>query len=470
MISVMLLFPVVAAVLLFVIKSRALNIITLLLYSFIYFISSIMLVRKPVNFTPYFALDNLNTIFIIILAILFLGVALYSVDYFEHKVVSKVWHTLYVIFLMLFISAMTGAILSTHLGLLWVFIEATTIVSAPLIYFEKTKFSLEATWKYVFICSIGIALAFVGIILLSIAGVSLDSLFFQDLYSKHQHVSIFWLKLSYIFIVIGFGTKMGLAPVHAWLPDAHSEAPSPISAILSGALLNSAFLAILRVYKLMELTKLGTYAGTLLIVMGVLSLFISAVFIIKVKNYKRMLAYSSIENMGLMAIGIGCGGLGIFAALLHMLGHSLTKACFFLTAGNVLHRYGTKRWDEINGIMKKDPVLAYLLLLSMLSIVGLPPFSTFISELFLFKALFDGQHYILIVFMFILLTIIMFGLGSAVIRMCFGGKFAVGNEQGYKKTGLLGILPQVMFIIILIVVGLYMPDTLYSIINNAWSK
>ena len=257
--------------------------------------------------SKFFALDSLNLLFMIVLVIVTGAVMIYQ---------GKQNWKYYTIFTLFFLS-MTGAILSSHLGLTWVFVEATTLTSAYLIMQHKTQNSLEATWKYVFLCSIGISLAFVGIILLLIGCDGVNSLAYSDLYSHATAINPFWLKLSFIFILIGFGTKVGLAPVHSWLPDAHAEAPSPVSAMLSATLLNSAFLVILRYYKLMELAGVQDTAKVLLLTMGFLSIFVTAVYVYKIANYKRMLAYSSIENMGIIAIGTALGGVAVFAAALH---------------------------------------------------------------------------------------------------------------------------------------------------------
>ena len=244
----------------------------------------------------------------------------------------------YSFMILVFVLSMTGTILSTDLGIAWVLVEATTLSSAYLIYFNKTKHSIEAAWKYVFICSIGIALAFVGIILLNISTGSVNTLNYAQLYKYAQTFDANWLKIAFVFMLFGFGAKMGLAPIHFWLPDAHSEAPSPISALLSATLLNSAFMVIVRVVKIMTLADCLDYARVMLLVMGFLSLFVTAVFIYHIKNYKRMLAYSSIENMGILAIGTALGGAAYYAVILHLIGHSLAKASFFLTSGNMVQK------------------------------------------------------------------------------------------------------------------------------------
>jgi hydrogenase-4 component F len=474
MIKILLALPIVMSVILFMIRSKKLNSAMIVLYSLLYLCLTfyIFLVPQEQNndvFGLYLRVDPLNILFLLVLGIVFVGVAIYNVGYMKGLETTRHSHTYYSLGVILFVSCMTGTLLSTHLGLSWVFIEATTLASAYLVYFNKTKHALEAAWKYVFICSIGISLAFVGIILLSIGTGHINSLFFDDLYSQANKIVPIWLKLSFAFTLVGFGTKMGLAPVHAWLPDAHSEAPSPISALLSAALLNSAFLIILRLYKLMELTDLGYYARILLLVMGILSLFVTAVFVFGINNYKRMLAYSSIENMGIITIGIAVGGPGIFAAMLHLVGHSLVKSSFFLTSGNILHIFQTKKIDEVGGIVRTDKLTGWLWVICFIAIAGLPPFSLFISEFLVVRTMFADGHSFLAIGFLLLLTVIIYGIGKSVFKMSFGNLSAHHTTLTHQGTKLSWnmYLPQVILLMVSLMIGLYMPGIVNKLLESA---
>lgn len=413
--------------------------------------------------TKYFVIDSLNIFFLLILAIVSVGVAIYNHGFMKDLKVAADTRNKYTISLILFVLSMAGATLSNNLGLSWVFIEATTLTSAYLIYFNRTKHAVEAAWKYVFICSIGISLAFVGIILLLIGTGSINSLFYDDLYANAAIINPSWLKLSFVFILVGFGTKIGLAPVHAWLPDAHSEAPSPISALLSATLLNSAFLILLRYYKLMELANLGGFARTLLIVMGLLSVFITAVFVFNINNYKRMLAYSSIENMGIATLGIAVGGLGIYAAMLHLFAHSLIKSSFFLTAGNILKLFETKSINDISGVLQKDRLTGWMWILCFVGISGIPPSPIFISEVILIREMFVKGQIALAIALLVLLTIIIYGIGRAVLKMSFGDLIT----QGKTRLSAFMYVPQTAFITLFITLGIYIPPYFNTMINNA---
>jgi len=417
----------------------------------------------PEGLQEYFRIDSIGLYFFSVMAIVFISVAFYSLSYFRQHDFSVKQESLYVLEILLFEIAMTGVIFSTHLALLWVFVEATTLSSALLIYFEKKKSSLEAAWKYVFICSIGIALAFVGIILLSIGSSSIDSLFFGDLYKYASEINPFWLKLSFAFIFVGLGTKVGIAPFHAWLPDAHSEAPSPVSALLSGTLLNTAFLGIFRVQEIFVYAHQESFTNFLFQVTGFLSLMVCSVFILKLKNYKRMLAYSSIENMGLLFIALSLGKTGIFIVLLQALAHSFSKASLFLTSGNILYLYRSKKIDEVNGLLKKDPRTGWLWIVSMLAIIGMPPFPVFLSKFLLINALWThGLEWLAIPF-FLFIIIIAYGMSKTVFKMTFGD-----NEEHNSRTklNLYAYLPQIVLLIILLIIGIYIPQQVLELIND----
>ena len=467
MINLILLFPLLACLILFIFKNRALNNWMVNLYAIIHFVVSLALCLN-IDFLPqwaaskFFAVDATNRIFLMVMSIVFLAVAIYNNGYLRNdsSLTRKLRHYTYM--LLFFVFSMTGAILSTNLGVAWVFIEGTTLASAYLIYFHKTKHSIEAAWKYVFICSIGIALAFVGIILLTVATGNLNSLFYSDLYNNAALFNPFWLKLAFVFILFGIGTKMGLAPVHFWLPDAHAEAPSPISALLSATLLNSAFLVILNVFRVMTLSGCDSYARIMLFTMGFLSLFITAVFVYHINNYKRMLAYSSIENMGILAIGTALGGVGMLAAMIHLIGHSLIKASFFLTSGNVLELYETKKIKSVTGLLKKDRATGWLWVASFLGIVAFPPSVLFISEFLMVKTMFLKGHFIMCALFLLLLTIVLYGLGKAVIKMAFTENKE--TEAEVKKLSWTMYVPQIVMLLLAFVIGVYMPQNLVAII------
>jgi hydrogenase-4 component F len=290
----------------------------------------------------------------------------------------------------LFLAAMALAVLAADLGMLWVAVEATTIVTAFLVGLHRSRAAVEAAWKYVVICSAGIALALLGLVVLNLAaeqagtGAGLD---WAALVAAGPQLDPGVTRIAVVLLVVGFGTKAGLAPLHAWLPDAHSQAPAPVSALMSGVLLAVAFYALLRIRVVADLALGPGFMRALLLAAALASLAIAASLLIAQRDYKRMLAYSSIEHMGLLALGAAAGGTAATAAvLLHVLGHGLAKAVLFLGAGRLLQIVGTSRIDGVRGLAARQPVLAGCLGLGVLALIGLPPFSIFASELGIARA------------------------------------------------------------------------------------
>ena len=318
--------------------------------------------EKPAELGGLLAPDALGVLFLVLASLLFLAASVYAMHYLreeerigvhtnilDHGRFTNAPERRFTACLCFFLGAMTLVTITPHMGAQWVGIEATTLSSAQLIYFHRHKRSLEATWKYLIICSVGIALALLGNILLSVAfhgaegatgaadGMDQVGWFVRNAGLAEPT----WLKAAFVFLLVGYGTKMGLAPLHNWLPDAHSQAPSLVSALLSGALLNCAMLGMLRGHQIMLAAGLGELSGGMLMFFGLLSLLIAAIFIVGQGHYKRMLAYSSVEHMGILALGIGVGGVAVPGAMLHAVCHSLTKCMLFLLSGNILARYHT---------------------------------------------------------------------------------------------------------------------------------
>ncbi|GAA5150160.1 proton-conducting transporter membrane subunit [Pseudonocardia eucalypti] len=293
----------------------------------------------------------------------------------------------------LFVAAMAAALLAADLGLLWVAIEATTIATAFLVGQRRTRAAVEAAWKYVVICSTGIALALLGSFLLNYAATHAGrpGLNLETLNAIAPHLDTGVTRIAVVLLILGFGTKVGLAPLHAWLPDAHSQAPAPVSALMSGVLLSVAFYAILRVKHLADAAIGPGFARAMLLVMSLTTLAVAATLLLAQRDYKRMLAYSSMEHMGLLAFGAATGTrLAVAALLLHVLGHGLVKAVLFVGSGRILQLTGTSQVHQVRGLAARDPALAGCVGLGVLALLGFPPFSVFASELGLFRAAFTA--------------------------------------------------------------------------------
>lgn len=440
MLSIILILPLLLALIAWWKRSPRLNCWLLIIHATAHLAAAVYLVGHHEVYPGYFTVDNLGLFFFIITTILYAAVAVYNSAFLPGT--GRTNHSIYTICLLLFVASMDGAVFASNLGLTWVFIETTTLASAVLIYHEQTKAALEAAWKYIFICSIGIALAFVGILLLFIALPQHGSLDFNDLYSKSVWISGFWLKVSFVFLLCGFGTKLGLAPLHFWLPDAHSEAVAPVSALLSGALLNTALVPLLRITKLMDLTGNGKIAHDLFILMGLMSVLVGAVFIIRVKNYKRMLAYSSIENMGIATLAFGIGGLATKAGFIQLLGHSLIKAAFFLTAGNIYKIYHDKDFRNVQGLRQSHAPSGWIWLIAFVFLAALPPSPLFISEFLIFLTLLQSANYWILAVLIVLISFILYGIGKMAVQVTSGK----GKEPVYLKPALY--MPQIALLLI----------------------
>lgn len=420
------------------------------------------------SLNDYLVLDALGLLFLSITSLLFLLVSIYSFGYFykeTHPVsVERGVRHLYTPCMLFFLGAMTLTSVTPHLGLLWVSIEATTLASAPLIYYHHHEQALEATWKYLLICSVGIALALLGIFFIAAAGKGSGiDLFVSSFVRNAPALEVRWLRIGFILVLVGFGTKMGLAPLHTWLPDAHSEAPSPVSALLSGVLLNAAFLGILRCYQICSAAGLAHFAETLLIFFGIVSLFVAAVFITAQRDYKRLLAYSSIEHMGILSLGVGVGSG--FGSLLHAINHSLTKGLLFLVAGQIVLAYRTKKIAEVQGLLKTLPMTGILFTVGGLAIMGSPPFAPFISEFLILRDGFAHGHFIVMPLYLLFLGIIFVSMSKTFFGMIQGEKRELSQTRD-RSVLLIMISPFVLALMVLLL-GFYLPSPLVSFLRKA---
>jgi hydrogenase-4 component F len=362
----------------------------------------------------------------------------------------------------LFTFTMLFAVTSNNVGFMWIAIEATTITSAMLIPLHVTKASVEASWKYILIGSIGIALAFGGTVLgyfdfVNLAGRQAATLNWTVLMASAPRLHPPVIQLAFVFVLIGYGTKAGLAPMHTWLPDAHSEAPAPLSAMMSGVLLAVALYAVIRWEAVVNAAVGRKFTDDLFIALGLLSLAIAAFSLVVQRNYKRMLAYSSIEHTGLMCVGLALGPLGTFAAMLHLLNHALAKSMMFFLAGRVLHRYRSTEIARVSGLLKVMPWTGGLFAAGVLAVVGLPPFGLFISEFALFRAGFAAGRPWLMGLVLALLTVAFISMIGHLNRMLYGAP-AAGVTAGEGNAWPL--VPLGLCMVALVVLGLTLPAPL----------
>ena len=425
----------------------------------------------------WIGLDALGLLFLIIVSVLFSAISVYAVGYLRREperprtdleegfLFDNEAEPTFVACLLFFLATMSLVTVSRHLGLLWVGVEATTLASAPLIYFHRHHRSLEATWKYLLVCSVGIGFALLGNLLLAASGSDAEasSIVLDDLLRVAPRLERTWLEAGFLLLLVGYGTKMGLAPMHAWLPDAHSESPSLVSALLSGALLNCAFLGILRAHQVLSAAGSAPFASGPLQALGLVSMALGALFIIRQPDYKRLLAYSSVEHMGVLALGVGVGGAAAFGAMLHALAHSLGKAALFLVAGNFVHRYASKQVQGVRGALAVVPCSAALWMAGLLAIAGVPPFALFLSEFTILRAALEVNPWVAALYLG-LLAIGFVGVIGAGMPMVLGRgpeSLAVSAEP---RTA---VVPPFLLAVPLLLLGLHLPAPLVRLLEGA---
>lgn len=419
-------------------------------------------------------MDSLAAIFVLLITTVGLLSSLYAAGYlFEEEgglKIPVVKLRRYALFFHLFLFTMLLAVLSNNLGIMWIAIEGTTLASAFLVNVDDKKNSIEAAWKYLILCTVGIALALFGIILVYYSaaagalGEEANLLHWSRLLERAKALDPQVMKLAFIFILVGYGTKAGLAPFHSWLPDAHSQAPSPVSALLSGVLLSCSIFGIIRFHILTTAAAGPGFSGGLLILFGLLSVAVACPFILAQADYKRLLAYSSVEHMGLTAAGIGFGApLAIYGALLHIVNHAFTKSLLFFSSGHLLHQFRTKEIKGVRGLLKTNPFLGGIFFLGILAISGLPPFSIFVSEFSILSGGFAARKFPACALLLFLLILIFAGFLKHASKMTLGEK----EERPCAKKSLLMDSVLVIGMVLVVVMGVYIPGPLEELLKNA---
>jgi hydrogenase-4 component F len=374
------------------------------------------------------------------------------------------------VFGQLFAASMTAALLVNNVAIMWVCIEATTLASALLIPTHVTRASVEASWKYLLLGTVGIGLAFAGTVLsyfdlVQQVGPVPSALNWTSLLATAPSLHPDVLRLAFVFLVVGYGTKAGMAPMHTWLPDAHSEAPSSISAMMSGVLLAVSTYAVLRWKAIVDASALGPqFSDRLMIGFGLLSLAIAAFSLLAQRSYKRMLAYSSVEHSGIIWIGLGLGPLGVFAALLHVVNHAVAKSLLFLLSGRILHRYDTTDIAGTSGLLRAMPATGVLFAAGTFALVGLPPFGLFLSEMWTLAAGFTADSPRLMIVVLALLVVAFIGVIRVLNRMLYG---EVPGDVRIGEAARAYLWPLAVCVAVLLVLGFGVPAPLGTLLRQA---
>jgi hydrogenase-4 component F len=349
--------------------------------------------------------------------------------------------------------------------------EGTTITSAVLVGFHGNRFSLEAAWKYIIVTTIGISFGLFGTVLVYAAaahvqgGVAEGALSWSTIAGIAPRLDPGIVRIGFVFVIVGYGTKAGLAPVHMWLPDAHSQAPTPVSALLSGALIKCALFGIIRFHTIARGACGPEFSGNLLLLFGLVSVAVATPFILAQRDFKRLLGYHSIEHVGIIALGLGFGGkVGTYGALLHVVNHGVTKALVFFVAGDSIGRYGSRDMHEIRGLLRVAPWAGTLLLLGAFCLAGTPPFSIFVSELLVLRAGIAGSHWVAVALFLLMVTIIFAGLIHHAGRMVFGEASPSAGRGPEAAAPIAGML---LLAAVMLLFGLFLPGELDAMLTRA---
>ncbi|OFZ96468.1 MAG: hydrogenase 4 subunit F [Betaproteobacteria bacterium RIFCSPLOWO2_02_67_12] len=422
---------------------------------------------------PYLIVDDLNIAFVVLNTFVGFTTSVFSGSYIAHELETgrltptylRFYHAMYQTLMF----AMNLALLSNNVGLMWVAVELATLTTVLMVGIYRTHAALEAAWKYFLLGSVGIALALFGTILVylaarSVVGEGLDAMAWNVLVERAAAFDPALLNLSFVFLLLGYGTKVGLAPLHAWLPDAHAEGPTPISAVLSGLLLNVALFAVLRFKAVMSANSGALAPGPLMVSLGLLSVVFASFMLYRRHDIKRMFAYSSIEHMGIITFAFGMGGpLANFAGLLHMTLHSLTKSAIFFCVGHIAQVKGTQQMADIRGLTVSHPVLGWSLVLGVVAIVGLPPMGIFMSEFLIVTSTFAREPVLAVVLGLSLLV----ALGALLLRL---NGLAFGEPLGSQQPATASFVPVFAHLGLVFAAGIWLPPALVTWFQHVASR
>ncbi|MCY0876421.1 MAG: hydrogenase 4 subunit F [Firmicutes bacterium] len=447
---------------------------TLLSTGAVVWLVSTVMTRGPIaDNNGFFLVDSLSALLLIIVTLVTLTGALHSIGYIRHDALhgelSPRQLRAYYTWFHMFVATMYFALIVNNLGIVWVAIEGTTITSAFLVALYRKAEALEAAWKYLMLCSVGIAFALLGLIFLyssaqTAYGPGDNRLNFIYLIHASHGLPTSALMIAFVLVLVGYGTKVGLAPLHFWLPDAHSQAPSPISAMLSGALLSTALYAILRIVIIVHHTHPSALVTGLCLAMGLLSLVVAFPFLLLQQDIKRMLAFSSVEQMGILLFGVGIGGeAGLLAVVLQMFNHAMAKSTLFMTAGNLVQQYHTKQMSRMRGVLKGSPFSGTVFVIATLALVGAPPFSLFTSEWALSAAgVSQGHPWLTLIFILLLAAL----FGATLYQL---GRIVFGRPTSVKlpATSQWSLWPLLIPLCFVVVFGLFIPAPFQNLFHSA---
>ncbi len=467
--------PTVTALLMFTTRDRRLLSTIDVGGSAILFVLTLVLVREVAAGGPrrlgVLRADDLGLVFLLLLVVLTLAVSIYTVGWLRQAVAVGNMRAeslrSYFALVHAFVATMVVTVLADNLGVLWIAMEGTTITSAILVGYHGHQHGLEAAWKYIIVTTIGISFGLFGTVLVyaAAAQAGAGAMSWSAIMPVAATLDPGIVRIGFIFVMVGYGTKAGLAPMHLWLPDAHSQAPTPVSALLSGVLIKCALLGIIRFQTIAAAACGPAFPAEVLLVFGLTSVVVATPFILAQHDVKRLLGYHSVEHVGIVALGLGFGGtVGTYGALLHVVNHGVTKALAFFAAGTAIARYGTRDMRAIRGLLGVAPITATLLMLAALSLAGLPPFSIFVSELMVLRAGIGQRHWVAIAIFLAMVVVILAGLLHHVGAMAYGKPTASAGREPEAWSPLLGMM---LLAAIMVLLGLVLPASFDGMLRRA---
>jgi hydrogenase-4 component F len=416
----------------------------------------------------YFTADALGVLMLVTLTIISIPTMYHSYVFLSKNIENPAHRAIYFAAMVVLLTAISAAYLANHIAVTWIFVELTTLSASVLIYHRRNSRTLEGTWKYVFVCAISITLVFIGILFLSftLKKAATGDLSFAVLLKKAPELNLFWLRLAFVFIFTGLTAKLGLVPMYTAGIDAKDKAPSPAGAILSSVLMNMGFVGIFRFYIIIANTSLHSWANHVILISAILSIFVATVYMTKVKNIKRMFAYSSIEHMGIVMLGIVAGGIGYYAAILHVIFHAFVKSSLFFQMGQIYRIYKTKSIYYVGNYFKYNLTGSIVVLLAFFFATAMPPSGLFISEFLIFRSLFEANYLPVLIIVMLLLTMIIWAFGKNIFKLLFSPAIDF-NENDIERINPVESISQFVLLGLVVYLGLNPPLEFVTLIREA---
>jgi hydrogenase-4 component F len=454
---------------LFINRKTLLNNILIIVYGLLQIgFTSYACINYKNDALEYFTFDSLGLLLLVTLSIITIPALFHSYLYIKRHDETPQSRAIYFSATVLLLTSISAAYLANHIAVIWIFTEMTTLSASMLIYHHRNKLALEGTWKYVFICAISITFVFIGILFLSLAlqHAGSNDLSFANLMAYKDKLNPFWLRLAFLFIFTGFTAKMGLVPMYTAGIDAKDKAPAPSAALLSSVLMNLGFVGIFRIYGVVSQTSLYHWAKLIILIAAFLSILVATVYMTKVVNIKRMFAYSSVEHMGIVMLGVAAGGVGYYAAILHIILHAFVKSSLFFQFNQLYRTFQSKSIQFTGNYFKYNPAGAIVLFLGFICAAAMPPSGLFVSEFLIFRSLFEAKLFVLLLVVLILLTIVIWAFGKNIMKILFLPVSGL-DETKIPKINPWESLTQYILLFTAIWLGLNPPSIFVQMIKDA---